>query len=81
MLNNKVQLNFGYKLQKNPRLTLLLKSYENGYQRKTAGQFSKEEIMRFLAEAPDEGENIHIKVAIIIAYFGRLSCAELTSLN
>ena len=36
MLNNKFQLNFGEKLQKFPRLTMLLKSYEAGYVRKTA---------------------------------------------
>ena len=81
MLNNKVQLNFGFKLQKFPRITLLLKSYEAGYTRKKAKEFSKEEVMKFLREAPDEGENIHLKVAVVLAYFGGLRCAELVSLT
>ena len=35
--------------------------------------------MEFLQEAPDEGENIHLKMAVVLAYFGGLRCAELVS--
>ena len=44
MLNNKLQLNFGFKLQKFPRITLLLKLYEAGDTRKKAKEFLKEEV-------------------------------------
>ena len=81
MLNNKMQLLFGEKLQIHPRLTILLKSYEAGYVRKTAGQFSKEQIMSFLENAPDEDEFIHIKAAVVLSYFGGLRCADLISIT
>lgn len=81
MLNNKMQLLFGEKLQIYPRLTLLLKSYEVGYVRKTAGQFSKEQIMNFLANAPDNGEFVHVKAGVVLSYFGGLRCADLISIT
>ena len=55
MTNNKFQLNFGEKLQKFPRLTMLLKSFEAGYIRRTASVFTKEEILSFLKDAPNTG--------------------------
>ena len=59
MINHKFQLLFGKKLQIYPRITILLKSYEAGYVRKSASVFSKDEILRFLSTAPDTGELIY----------------------
>ena len=81
MLNHKFQALFGEKLQKFPRITMLLKSYENGYVRKKSKIFSKEQIENFLKNAPDDGEFIHIKVAILLCYFGGLRCADLVNIN
>lgn len=81
MINHKYQVLYGHKLQKFPRLTLLLKKFEAGYQRKTASVFTKEEIMRFLETAPNNGEFIHMKAGIVIAYFGGLRCADLINLD
>ena len=80
MLNHKMQMVYGQKLQKYPRLTALLKSYEANYVRKTAKVFSKEDFNRFLKDAPDEGEFVHIKAGIVIAFCGGLRCADLLSL-
>ena len=51
ILNNNYQMKTGEKLQKYPRITLLLKSYESGYQRKTANTSTKEQILLFLTGA------------------------------
>jgi len=48
LINSKTQLVYGMKLQKFPRVTMLPKSFEAGYQRKTAGCFSKEQLIHFL---------------------------------
>lgn len=80
MLNHKYQSLYGYKLQMFPRVTMQLKSYEAGYQRKSAKSFGKEEIFRFLEKAPDYGEHIHVKVAVILGFYGGLRCADLVSL-
>lgn len=80
-LNHKHQIYFGEKLQIYPRITHLLKSYESGYIRKTAKAFSKEEIDRYLESAPDSEDHVHIKVAVILGYFGGLRCADLISIN
>ena len=48
MINNKFQGLYGEKLQKFPSLTLLLKSFEAGHQRKTSKFFTKEEIDTYL---------------------------------
>lgn len=81
MINHKMQLLFGEKLQVYPRVTMLLKSFEAGYTRKTAGQFSKEQIQEFLTNAPNTGKFIHIKAAIVLCFCGGLRCAELVLLN
>ena len=81
MINNKFQLSFGEKLQKFPRLTMLLKSFESGYIRKTASTFTKEEILSFLKDVPNTSEYIHIKAAIVVCYYGGLRCADLVSLD
>ena len=73
---------FDNKLQLFQRLTLLLKKFEAGYKLKTVSVFKKEEIVRFLETAPDDGEFIHMKAGnIVIAYFGGLRCADLVMLN
>ena len=61
MVNHKYQTLYGHKLQNFPRVTLLLKKIEAAYKRKTALVFIKEQIMRFLNDAPDDGEYVHIK--------------------
>jgi len=81
MLNHKMQLLHGVKLQTYPRITMLLKSYEAGYTRKTAGQFSKEQFEEFIKNAPNTGKYIHIKAGVILAFFGGLRCAELVSIE
>lgn len=80
MINNKFQALYGEKLQKYPRITLLLKSYESGYKRKTSKFFTKDEIDSYLNDAPDEKENIYRKAAIVVGYFGGLRCADLTNI-
>lgn len=81
MTNHHYQLKFGQKLQMFPRLTMLLKSFEAGYSRKSAAIFTKEEIKQFLSTAPDEGEFVHMKAGIVLAYCGGLRCADLVGLQ
>jgi len=81
MLNTNFQLMSGKKLQIYPRLQMLLKSYEAGYKRKTANVFTKEQIDSFLHNASDTGEFVHIKVAIVLCYFGGLRCADLVNIS
>ena len=81
MINNKYQILFGGKLQSFPRITILLKSYEAGYVRKTASIFNKSQIFNFLENAPNTGEFIHIKVAVLVCYYGGLRCADLVNIN
>lgn len=81
MINHKFQLVYGKKLQVYPRITMLLKSFEAGYVRKTASIFSKDEIKRFLTTAPDSGEFIHIKAAVALGFCGGLRCADMVAIN
>ena len=81
MLNHKYQLLYGLKLQKYPRITMLLKSYEAGYQRKVASSFTKEEIKRYLETSPNTNEHLYMKAACVLCYFGGLRCADLASIN
>ena len=81
MINSKMQLNHGLKLQNFSRITALLKSYEVGYIRKTAKTFTQEQFQQFLRDAPNTGSYIQLKVGIIIAYCGGLRCADLTNIN
>ena len=71
----------GEKLQKYPRISLLLKSYESGYQMKTANTSTKEQILQFLTGAPNENEFILKKAVCTICYCGGLRCADLISLG
>jgi len=80
MLNYKLQLLFGEKIQQYPRITLLLKSFEAGYVRKTANTFSKEQILEFLKEAPNDDEFVYMKAAVVIAWCGGLRCADLVEI-
>ena len=92
ILNNNYQLETGEKLQKYPRvgdiewiteISLLLKSYESGYQRKTANTSTKEQILQFLTGVPNENEFIGLlkKAVCTICYCGGLWCADLISLG
>ena len=81
MINHKYQTLHGHKLQKFPRVTLLLKKFEAGYKRKKASIFTKDHIMQFLNDAPDDGEYVHIKAGVVVAYFGGLRCADLVGIN
>lgn len=80
-LNHKYQVLFGEKLQKFPRITHLLKSYESGYVRKTSKFFTKEEIYSFLENAPNTGEFIYMKAAVVTGYAGGLRCADLVNID
>ena len=81
MLNNMHQTLYGEKLQKYPRITHILKSYEAGYVRKSSLFFTKQQIMEFLKNAPNTGEFIHIKAAVVIGYCGGLRCADMVGLK
>ena len=81
MINHHYQLHFGQKLQMYPRLTMLLKSFEQGYIRKSAGVFSKEQVIRFLSTAPNEGEHVHMKAGVVLSFCGGLRCADLVGIN
>lgn len=81
MLNYKHQALYGKKLQMYPRITVLLKSYESGYNRKAAQAFTSVEIESFLTTAPNEGEYLHIKVAVAIGYSGGLRLTDLVNLQ
>ena len=52
MLNYKLQLLFGEKMQQYPRITLQLKSFEAGYIRKTANTFCEEANIGIFARSP-----------------------------
>lgn len=81
MLNKTYQLKYGKKMQSFPRLQFLLKSFEKGYIRKTANVFTKNEIENFLNDAPNTGEYIHMKAAVVLCYFGGLRCCDLVNMN
>ena len=81
MLNNMYQTLYGEKLQKYPRITHILKSYEAGYVRKSSLFFTKQQIMEFLKNAPDTGEFVHMKAAVVIGFCGGLRCADMVGLN
>ena len=80
MINNKYQAIYGERLQKFPRITMLLKSYENGHQRKTSKFFGKEQIDQYLTNAPDKGKHIYMKAVVVVGYYGGLRCADLTNI-
>ena len=81
MINYKMQTIHGIKLQSYPRLTILMKSFEQGYIRKTANVFSNQDIEKFIKEAPDNDEFVYMKAAVIIAYCGGLRCADWVKIN
>jgi len=80
MLNYKVQMMYGKKLQTLPRLTMQLKSYEAGYKRKTSMIFSLLDINKFLETAPNENYFLHMKAVAVISFSGGLRCADLVSI-
>ena len=80
MLNHKVQILYGKKLQTMPRLTIQLKSYEAGYNRKSSSVFSFEDINKFLETAPNEDSFLHKKAIAVIAFCEGLRCADLISI-
>lgn len=81
MINHKYQTQTGQKLQMYPRITMLLKSFEAGYVRKSANIFSKNNMDEFLTKAPDTGDFIHIKAGVVVAYCGGLRMADLASIQ
>lgn len=80
-LNNCHQRKFGSKLQKWPRLSNQLKSYEAGYVRTTAKIFSRQEIYQALQLNLTTPYWILRKCAITLAYSGGLRCIELKSIK
>ena len=81
MLNRGYQVKYGLRLQSFPRLTLLMKGFESGYVRKTSSIFSKAEIDKFLCDAPNLNEYIHLKMTAVVSFSGGLRCADLIKIN
>ena len=78
------QRKFGFKLsRKYPRLIILLKNYQYGYQPKQASAFTKDQIQRALQLPPDK--ELHEwslkKCAIALSYMGGIRGCELRSLT
>ncbi len=84
-LNNMYNIvDTGKKLQQDyPRLTVQLKRYSAGYERKQARVFSYEEIMKFLLMPCEEPKSYWLlrKCAAVLAFTGGLRCTELKSLT
>jgi len=80
IINHKVQIMYGQKLQTMPRLTIQLKSYEAGYKRKTSSIFSLSDIKIFLETAPNDNTFLHQKAVSVIAFSGGLRCADLVTI-
>ncbi len=80
-LNNVHRRIWGIKLQKRPRITMLLKNHESGYVRSAAKAFTKDEILQIMQI--DNTTNVWVlrKAAIAIAYCGGLRCVELHSIK
>jgi len=81
MLNYKVKILYGQKLQMMPRLTMQLKSYEAGYQRKTSSIFTMSHINKFLESAPNDNSFLHKKAISVISICGGLRCADLVTIT
>ena len=56
---------------------MLSTSYEKDYIRKTNNVFTTDEITKFLSEAPNEFDYIHLKCICCVC----LRCAELVAIN
>lgn len=80
MINRGLQINYSKKLQYFPRVTLLLKSYEQGYTRKVASVFSQEQLNQFWQTGPTIGEYIHVRCISLFGFFGGLRCADMTTI-
>lgn len=66
-INRMVQLHHGFKLQRYPRITMLLKSAQVGYKRKVAKVFSLDQIHKCLEkDIPDSSPWI-VKKALVCA--------------
>jgi len=81
MLNNTFQRMTGEKLQKFPRLTLLLKSYQRGYTRKVAQTFTLQEFQTFIRKDLPSNFWIIRKAFAAIAWCGGLRCEEMHKLT
>lgn len=82
MLNSVHQLLFAEKMQVvYPRLTNLLKSYNNTHERKVANVFDRQEITNFLNLEDTSPFIILRKAAVVISICGGLRTCELTDLN
>lgn len=81
MLNSVYQKYYGKKLQNWPRITQLLKSYNDGYERKVASVFRMKDINDYL-NIDDSSPFILVRKAIIaIAISGGLRTAEVRDLS
>jgi len=81
MLNNVYQRNTGQKLQRFPRLTMQLKSYQRGYVRKVAKVFTLQEFQTFIKMDLGTPYWIIRKAFAAIAWSGGLRCHELHRLK
>ncbi len=77
MLNNVYKRETGHKLQDFPRLTLQLKSYNQGYVRKAAKTFSLLEFQAFMRMELDGPFWLVRKAFAAIAWCGGMRCDEL----
>lgn len=80
-LNSKYALMFGIRFQSMPRLTALMKSYNVGYERKTAKTFTSDQVYSFLALPLRTPFAILARAAFCIGICGGLRMQELHSLS
>ena len=80
-LNNNHQRRFGSKLQQWPRITNMIKGYASGYQRKSAGIFSREEMEAVIQLPNDSITWILWKAVVSVAFLGGLRGIELRSIT
>lgn len=64
-----------------PRLTKVMKRYQEGYIPKRAQVFTGEQIRKYLDESPNNGKNSLMKVVVCFGMYGGLRCAELIKID
>ena len=80
-LNSIYQRNFNQKLQIYPRLTQLLKSYNENYSRKVSKVFEKSQIYDYLSMQDDSPFHIVRRAVVSIAISGGLRSSEMRMLT
>ena len=81
MLNSLHQREYGEKLQQYPKITQLLKSYNNNYERKVASVFDKKSVDDYLS-LPDASPFVLVrKACVVISLCGGLRTSELRDIS